>query len=138
MVYFGLSGAKTQLRGLPPRSKRLVSFASVQWCLHASYEDDSDNSRSNPQELFPSLALCEYFQGNTRCDSAFGVLKTDLEGCHNEIRGWFLLQMSDGAFAQRATLISRVQEAIRMRYFRFEHFVSPLKSIHGVLWPFRC
>ena len=29
--------------------------------------------------------------------SAFEVLKTDLEGCHHEVRGWFPLQVSNGA-----------------------------------------
>ena len=40
MLYFGLSGAKNGLRGLPPWSKRLAFFGSVQWCLNASYEID--------------------------------------------------------------------------------------------------
>ena len=61
MVYFGLSGAKNGLRGLPPWSKRLVSFASVQWSLHAAYDVDFKGSRGNPHEVFPVLALYEPF-----------------------------------------------------------------------------
>ena len=61
MVYFGLSGAKNGLRGLPPWSKRLVSFASVQWCLHATYDVDFKGSRGHAHELFLVLALYEPF-----------------------------------------------------------------------------
>ena len=59
MVYFGLSGAKNGLRGLPPWSKRLVSFASVQWCLHAAYDLDFKGSIGNGHVLFQFLALYE-------------------------------------------------------------------------------
>ena len=53
----------------------------------------------------------------------------DSEGCHNGVRGLFLLQVSNGARMQHMTLISRVQEAIRTSYSRFQHFMSEIH--HG-------
>ena len=50
---------KMVCRGLPLWAERLVSFASVQWGLHATYDVDFKGSRGKPHELFPVLPLCE-------------------------------------------------------------------------------
>ena len=60
------------------------------------------------------------------------------QGCHYELKGWFLLQVSDGASVRRVTLFYGVTKAIRMSYLWFEHFVSTFKVIHGVFRPLRC
>ena len=57
----------------------------------------------HPALKFPGSALCEHFEGHPWCVSAFEVLKTDLEGCHHGVRGWFLLQVSNGASMHAST-----------------------------------